>query len=239
MALYPIKLGIARPKPSKMGAGKSAGGKGPSPGPDGKIPADLKQKIFKRDDFTCRCCGFRSEKYQEIHHRDLNKKNLAEKNLITTCIFCHQCFNLETVGDMRSGLLIWMPEIEQHQLHNMARAIYIARISQSPVAEAARKTLDLFMERRDEVERRVGTSDPYILATVMKDYIGYKNYHMRDKKLAGVRLFPLDRRIIKEIEVEFNQFPQILAYWRSKDGPFGGKMPQKWVDTYQEIMAAA
>ena len=62
---------------------------------------------------------------------------------------------------------------------------------------------------------------------------------MRKKKLDGVRIFPLDRRIIKEAELEFNQFPQILAYWRSKAGPFGGKAPTQWISLYQDLANAA
>lgn len=140
---------------------------------------------------------------------------------------------------MRSGMLLWLPEVEQYRLHHIARAIYVARISQGPVAEAARQALDAIMERREEAKRRISTDDPYILSTVLKDYLGPKHYAARKKKLAGIRLFPLDRRIIKEAELEFNQFPQILAYWRSKNGPFGGKVPQQWISIYQEIAAKA
>jgi intracellular multiplication protein IcmJ len=50
-----------------------------------------------------------------------------------------------------------------------------------------------------------------------------------------LRLFPLDRRIIREADLEFNQFPQILAYWRSKDGPFGKLQPKQWVDIYARL----
>ena len=99
-----------------------------------------------------------------------------------------------------------------------------------------RKSLDLIMARREDVKKRIHTDDPYILSMVLKDYLSPGHYKMRDKKLDGVRLFPLDRRIIKESELEFNQFPQILAYWRSKDG---GKTPPKWVSIYKEIMEAA
>ena len=35
--------------------------------------------------------------------------------------------------------------------------------------------------------------------------------------------------------LEFNQFPQILAYWRSKNGPFGGKAPTQWKNSYAKI----
>ena len=94
---------------------------------------------------------------------------------------------------------------------------------------------DALMKRRDDVKTRLGTDDPYILSIILRDYLGDKHYYYRSKKLDGIRLFPLDRRIIKEADLEFNQFPQILAYWRSKDGPFGGKTPPTWIQIYQNI----
>jgi len=197
----------------------------------------LKKKVFERDNHVCQGCGFQSKKYQELHHINHNLSDFKESNLKTLCIFCQQCFNLEKVGEMKSGALIWMPEIEQTALHHIARSIYVARISQGPVAEAARKALDIIMSRRAEVQKRITTDDPYILSTVLKDYLNPKAYQRREDKLKGVRLFPLDRRIIKEADLEFNQFPQILAYWRSKDGPFGGKAPPQWVSIYQDLLA--
>ena len=203
------------------------------------IYISLKKKIFERDNFTCQCCGFKAQKYQEIHFINHDHTDLNENNLATTCIFCHQCFNLESVNDMRSGVLLWLPEIQQTDLHHMARAIYVARISQGSIAETARKSLDILMMRREEVKKRISTDDPYILATIMQDYLGLKHYEMRKQKLDGVKLFPLDRRIIKEANLEFNQFPQILAYWRAKDGPFSGKTPPQWISIYQNILKTA
>ena len=140
---------------------------------------------------------------------------------------------------MRSGMLIWLPEIAQADLHHIARAIYVARISQGPVAEASRAALDAIMARRNEAKRRISTDDPSILSTVLRDYMGAGHYQRRAKKLEGLRLFPLDRRIIKEADLEFNQFPQILAFWRSKDGPFGGKVPTQWISIYHDVVKAA
>ena len=235
---YPVTLGIARPlgkaKHIKGGSGSSG-----SALPSGKVDKDLKAKIFERDNYTCKCCGFRSEKYQDIHFKNRNKLDHSEGNLLTMCIFCNQCFNLEDVGQMRSGVLIWLPEIEQTTLNHIARAIYVARISQGAAAEAARKSLDTMMERRAELKNRIGTDDPFILSNILSDYLGDKHYHLRAPKLEGIRLFPLDRRIIKESELEFNQFPQILAYWRSKNGPFGGKLPTTWVGMYKTILGEA
>ncbi len=243
MGFLPITLGTSRPLTQSADGAKGkksgAGTPGSASSFEGKIPADVKTRIFDRDNHTCAYCGFMSRKYQEINFLNGDKIDLNEKNLVTACIFCQQCFNLEDVSIMRSGVLLWLPEIEQYQLHHIARAIYVARISQGPVADAARKSLDVLMARRDEVKKRISTDNPYILSTVLRDYLGPKHYDQRGKKLNGVRLFPLDRRIIKEADLEFNQFPQILAYWRSKDGPFGGKAPPQWIPLYKELTSKA
>ena len=204
--------------------------------PSKVLTGDLKKKVFERDNYECRCCGFVSQKYQDVHFINGVETDLRLDNLATTCIFCQQCFALEKVGQMRSGVLIWLPEIGQPELNNIARAVYVARISQGPVADAARQILDVILKRRETIKARLGTDDPNILASVLRDYISEKSYEMRKKKLNGVKLFPLDRRLIKEADLEFNQFPQILAYWRSKNGPFGGLIPKKWIDLYKESM---
>ena len=240
MAYLPITLGIARAKGSPQSLSKAGSGNGnASPTTPQIMTAELKKAVLDRDSNTCQCCGFKSAKYQEVHYIDNNSRNLSMDNLATACIFCHQCFNLDLTTKMRSGVLIWLPEIEQHVLHDIARAIYVARISQGPMAEAARKALEVLMSRREEAKRRIQTDDPFVLTTVLKDFLSSRHYAERAPKLEGVRLFPLDRRIIKEAELEFNQFPQILAFWRSKDGPFGGKAPSIWLDLYKDALRKA
>lgn len=223
--LIPIVLGIAW----------SPGSAQPLNETRARLDAELKQKVFERDNYTCRCCGFRSQKYQDTLYINGKPTDSRLDNMATACIFCHQCFNIDQVPVMRSGVLIWLPEISQAQLHHIARAIYVARISQGPVAEAARRGLEVLMQRREEARSRLGTDDPFILASVMRDYISGRAYDMRGQKLDGMRLLPLDRRIIKEADLEFNQFPQILAYWRSKDGPFGSLPPKSWLSLYKHV----
>lgn len=241
MAFLPLSLGIARAS-APHGSGKNTSGAG-TPGSAfsvvKKISTDLKNKIFERDGHSCRYCGFHSKKYQEVHFLNNDKTDHSEKNLVAACIFCQQCFNLEDVSSMKSGTLIWLPEIEQADLHHIARAIYVARISQGPMADAARKALDALMARREEAKKRISTDNPYILSLVLKDYLSPAQYDARERKLKGVRLLPLERRSIKEAELEFNQFPQILAYWRSKDGPFGGKIPTQWASIYKDLTKVA
>jgi intracellular multiplication protein IcmJ len=224
MKTQPVVLGVLR-----------SAGMGAHP----PLPVDLRQKIFERDDHTCRYCGFRALKYQEVQPVNGMADDLRPENLATACIFCHQCFNLDRVGQMRSGVLIWLPEVSQVDLHHIARAVYVARVSQVPASEASKRILEILMRRREEVKRRLGSEDPQLLSLVFREYLTARHYGLREKKLEGVRLFPLDRRIIREADLEFNQFPQILAYWRSKDGPFGSRMPQQWLDMHRDIVRKA
>ena len=249
MSLLPLILGVGRPDPYsgqgrsappiKKAASSSAGSGSLSDMAFmlGKhLPKDLKEQVHERDDHSCRYCGFHTNKYQNIHHLDCNTDNHNIENLVTACIFCHQCFYIDYVGTMESGSLIWLPEIDQPSLHHIARAIYVGRISQGPMADASRTAYEVLLSRREAVIDRIGTDNPFILSTVMKDYLGPKAYAMRGKKLEGLRLFPLDKRMVQEAELKFNQFPQILAYWRSKNGPFGGKTPPQWISITQNLL---
>jgi intracellular multiplication protein IcmJ len=207
---------------------------------DPNADEETRQRIFERDNHTCQYCGFQSKKFNLVHVLDGEKgKARSDDNLVTSCIFCHQCFHLDHIGDMKSGVLIWMPELTQAQVNHVARSIYVARISQGPMAETARKALEMIMQRREETIERIKTDDPSIMSLVFKDYVTRDIYDRRHEKLDGIRVFPLDRRVIKEGDLEFNQFPQILAYWRSKDGPFAALNPNQWIDRYIDLKAAA
>jgi len=120
---------------------------------------------------------------------------------------------------MRSGALIWLPETSQAALHRIAVEIYVARIGRGGPAKTARTCLDWFMKRRQPARDRLGTDDPAKLAEKLRDAPPKERAALAET-LPGVRLFPLDRRIIREADLEFNQFPQILAYWRSAAGPY-------------------
>ncbi|NBX66808.1 MAG: type IV secretion protein DotN [Proteobacteria bacterium] len=198
----------------------------------------LRQSVFERDGHACQYCGFISKKYQVVRVREGKAEGTNPDNYLTSCIFCDQCFSIDKVATMKSGVLIWLPEIEQSDLHHVARSIYVARISQGPIADAARKSLEVLTSRREEASNRIKTDDPAILSMVLSDYVDAGSYKRRAEKLDGIRLFPLDRRIISEGDLEFNQFPQILAYWRSKDGPFGTWQPAQWLEEFKTLKAA-
>jgi intracellular multiplication protein IcmJ len=181
---------------------------------DPNADEETRKRVFERDGHDCQYCGYHSEKFHLVHLRDGNPRNKNDDNLVTACIFCHQCFHIDQIANMKSGVLIWMPEISQAQLHHLARSIYVARITQGPMTEIARNSLEMIMKRREEAIERIKTDDPNILSTVLRDYIDRKHYQNFNQKLDGIRLFPLDR---------------------SKDGPFSKMMPNDWPARYKSI----
>ena len=82
--------------------------------------------VWKRDNFTCYYCNFRSTKYQEIHHLNQDHDDNSDINLVTVCPFCHQSFHLDTAGNTGGSKIIWLPEFSQQELNYLLRGIFIA-----------------------------------------------------------------------------------------------------------------
>lgn len=207
-----------------------------------RVTEELKTQVLTRDDYTCRYCGFKSQKYQEINfvgEEKGGKPVTGPDAYVTACTFCYQCFHIDKIERMQSGTVVWLPEIGQAMLSHICRALYVARISQGPMADAARDTMDALQARKAEAHSRLGIDSPRILATVLQDFLEAGEYRQRMSRLKGFRILPLDRRVIKEGDLEFNQFPQVLAFWRSKDGPFGGRPPKKWPALFYEVREKA
>ena len=137
---------------------------------------------------------------------------------------------------MNSGTLIFAPEIDQATLNHLARAIYVARRTQGPMADSARMAMNALLSRKDEAIVRIGTDSPRLMAAVMRELLEPAAYKRRMEALQGIRLMPLDKRLLKEEDFEFDQFPQILAFWRSTNGPYGKTLPPTWPAMLQSIM---
>jgi intracellular multiplication protein IcmJ len=167
-----------------------------------------------RDAYVCQYCGFQSRKYQGC----VGGNTEIAEDLVTACIFCAQVLSVDLVPQMRSGVLIWLPELTQAALNRGMPEIYTHRIDHRSETPRARVVLDSLLARREGAKVNLGSDDPTKLVEQLReDSAGSQAGHelMRN----GLRLLPLDRRILREGRLEFNQFPQILAYWRSREGP--------------------
>lgn len=113
--------------------------------------------------------------------------------------------------------------MSQARLHVLTRELYVGRISRGPLQEKARSALESLRARGAQAEERLSSCDPRSLAEQMLSCTDARALAALRARLESIRLLPLDRRIIREADLEFNQFPQILAYWRSKDGPLSSQ----------------
>lgn len=226
MRYYPITLGVVRPNWSAQQINMIM--------PNN--PETVYAAIRERDNNTCQCCGFRAENYQQVLHINGNPRDFADDNLLTTCIFCHQCFDLETVNQMQSGMLIWLPEFTQAELNHLARALYLARVVPGAMATTARKIFDVLYERGEEAKRRLGSRDPGALAIVMRDFLTKKEYDHVRASLDGIRLLPLEKRMVRDeaTGAEMNGFGTIFAHWRSK--VYKDMPAQDWPALYNKLV---
>jgi intracellular multiplication protein IcmJ len=224
VALFPITLGVRR--------APDAGSSSPLP------PLDKKkaEKTLRRDDYTCRFCGFRAEQFQRI----VPYEGAGDPPFATACGFCEQCLSLDRSGLAGSAILIWLPEITQVDLHHVMRAVYVARSAPAGVmTDAATRTLETLTARRGDAKKRLGTDDPLLLATVMHESLSTGEYDQLSNKIDGVRLLPLDRHLVHTAKGNINQFPQMVKFWQSASGPFAKSPVAQWGDMFKTATGVA
>jgi intracellular multiplication protein IcmJ len=212
--------------PLTLGVGRSSGAGGGGGKPPTKTEAE---KILKRDDFTCRFCGFRAVQYQRIVP--------TSDGFVTSCSFCEQVVALDRAGIMAGGILIWLPEITQAELNHIARAIYVARADNGTMEPIATRAFDALIGRRVEAKKRLGSDDPMLLATVLHEHIKDSERDAAVAKLEGIRLMPLDKHMVRTRGGDANGFPQIVKFWRSEAGPFADMPTTDWQGLFDKIAA--
>lgn len=227
MKYYPITLGVRRINWASKG--KSA-----------PLVSDIEkatETVLQRDDHTCQCCGFRAKQWQQILHLNGDTRDFSDKNVLTTCIFCHQCFDLELVTQLESGMLIWLPEMSQADLNGLMRAVHISRRAQGDMNKMAMQVIDLLYARGEEAKRRLGSNSPEALAIVMRDFLANAEYQRAQKNLDGIRLLPLAKRTVPNPDPAgggtTNEFVQILNYWHSQ--VYNDLQPQNWAGLFKNV----
>ncbi|CAN5667842.1 hypothetical protein BH23GEM9_BH23GEM9_30470 [soil metagenome] len=194
------------------------------------LPARLKAVVLARDNHVCRCCGFRSEQFQEVMVWGSTRD---PERMATACIFCHQAYHLDWVPGMRSGHLIWLPEMDQIELNRLVREarIFMRRSS----GTLAKKVIEHLADRRGAAHERLGTDSLEEAISVLRQIYAAADPRF-DDLMSGLRLLPLAHRYVTEASFEYNQFPRILDYWRSPGGPCGGASDHPLMDDYVRRM---
>ena len=189
-----------------------------------KALAAARPGVLKRDKGTCLYCGFKSGRYQEIHHLNDDHSDHREQNLACICGFCHMNFHIGRVGLLGEAELVWLPELSATDVSHLARAIFVAIHAGGSMRNGAEALFSSMRVRADDARRRIGTSDPADLGEALLA-LDEKDYGQRGDKLEGIRLLPLGRKFNGDADV----FPEMLDYWRTDEGPFGGKwQPGAW-----------
>lgn len=150
-----------------------------------------RKAILARDNYTCRFCGFRASKYQEIHHLDDDHTNQNDDNLATVCTLCHQVHHLGMFSMRNAGFLAALPEFTQTEVNHFCRIIHVtSAFAETAVAERLQSLFALFTSRGMDTLKRpfdCDISDPYLLTQILSggdDAL----YESRDKSLADLRL---------------------------------------------------
>lgn len=202
--------------------------------------AKVRMRALQRDNFTCVACGFRSIKYQEVHHKDDDHHNNDLNNLATVCSFCHNCQHIGFAGINKEATLIWAPEFSQADINHLARTWLVAeqwfKMTKDDVqseiqkvraarhlSEAGESIKNALLERQGEAQTRLGTHDPTELADALLQ-LDDLVYDKRDLYLDGIRLLPLGKRTVNGED----QMKKMVMSWLENGGPYFGLRPPTW-----------
>jgi len=163
----------------------------------------IKEKIFQRDQYTCRYCDFFSKKFQTIVNIDHNYKNNHLDNLATACSFCAQCFFLDAVGldENLGGKLIFLPEISQASLNHFCRVLYCSMDKESAYKAKLQSIYMSLSERNKDVVACFGIDcdNPKVFGQTLINANLHPRY-LQHQLLNHIRLLPSRRTFKKQID---------------------------------------
>jgi intracellular multiplication protein IcmJ len=161
------------------------------------------QKVFQRDRYTCQFCGFQVRIYQEIVNLDRDYTNNRLSNLVTACVFCAQCFFVESVGvgGYGGGTLVYLPEMSQTELNSLCHVLFCAITNDTGYKSSAQNIYRSIKFRSQIVEDKFGegTSDPALFGQLMIDS-DVKQIEISDQLFKNICLLPSRAKFRKQIE---------------------------------------
>lgn len=173
----------------------------------------LRQQVIGqgRHNRRCAACSFQFGAWEgfELHHLDGDHGNVAIDNLVPICTLCHWPLHLDLVLRELSGnagRVIYLPELQQHELNQLLYAIGFHAATNSQVdGEADRSASKVYARleaRAEAVEKvngktvRTGLSQVHVMVRLLQD-IKDERYLDRDGWLAGCRYLPPLSEIVR------------------------------------------
>ncbi len=167
----------------------------------------IQKKVLTRDSYTCRYCGFQSDKYQVVTNHDHDYNNNKAANLVTTCIFCAQCFFLDQIGknNKTGGYIIYLPEISQADLNHICRVLFSSLLRDAPYKGKLQNTYLSLKDRMAIVDDIFGpnSSNPNVFGQALIDS-NFSPEQLQHAALASLRILP-----------ERKFFAEEIVYWKA------------------------
>ncbi|HDS1733935.1 HNH endonuclease [Pseudomonas sp. BP8] len=174
----------------------------------GEANAKLRTSVLQRDNYTCRFCGFKSAKYQELHALDGNVDNCTKENLVTACNLCRQVHHLGACAMNSSGFFVAVQELTQTEINNIARCIYVNELlGDAAVNDKLTSLLAAFKFRGSDSLKEVFGGEVITVLGVAetlasKSLVSDEEYARRGEWLAPLRLFPT-KNAFKDGQLEY------------------------------------
>jgi intracellular multiplication protein IcmJ len=161
----------------------------------------LQNKVWARDDYKCRFCGFRAEEYQEVVNINGNYRNNDPKNLATACVFCA---HTQLVGFKNSSKIIYLPDISQVDLNHFMRVLFCSSHLGDSYEEISKGLIQAFKLRASSIDNVFGSesSDSVLFAQTFVDASDPSKKEAYAKLLAQLRWLP-----------NRNDYEDVISYW--------------------------
>ncbi len=163
----------------------------------------LQSKIWSRDRYICRFCGFRAKEYQEVVNVNGNYRDNDPKNLATSCVFCA---HTQLLGLKNNSKIIYLPNMSQVALNHFIRILFCSSRMGEEYEETSKGLIQAFKMRAATIETVFGPdcSDSALFAQTFIDAADPKN-----KSYA--QLFTQLRWLPNR-----NDYEDVISYWSEK-----------------------
>ena len=164
----------------------------------------VRDKVFRKDKYTCRFCGFQAREHQDVINLDCNYRNNKLSNMATACCFCAQCFFLEEIGHagFGGGKLVYIPEMTQVELNAFCHVTFCAITNGTNYRDISQTIYRSLKFRSQPIEDKfgIGASTPRVFAQILLEYEGEKAQELRNELLNDFKILPSYAKFRKQLE---------------------------------------